>query len=163
MPGVNIYLPVLCASLSVYETVHIISSRKTTEFKDYPMPETFPDFPSKDQMYAYLNDYCDHFGLREHIRLRCRVANVRRNGDGEGFIVRFADGSEKFYGAVIVATGHHWDKRFAGPYPGQDQYTGEVLHSKEYKVPSVLQNKRVLTIGGGNSACDISVEAGACE
>src|SRR5262249_32946105 len=29
----------------VYETVHIISSRKTTEYSDLPMPAHWPDFP----------------------------------------------------------------------------------------------------------------------
>src|SRR6266516_4639518 len=38
----------------VYETVHIISSRKTTEYADYPMPEHYPDFPSRQQMLEYL-------------------------------------------------------------------------------------------------------------
>jgi cation diffusion facilitator CzcD-associated flavoprotein CzcO len=33
------------------------------------------------------------------------------------------------------------------------------MHSKEYKRPDVLANQRVLVIGGGNSACDIAVEA----
>ena len=126
------------------------------------MPEDYPEFPSKDHMYTYLNSYCDHFGLREHIRLNTSIQHVRRGDNGEGFLVRFADGVEKYYGAVVVATGHHWDKRYAGPYPGQADYTGEVLHSKDYKKPQVLANKRVLTIGGGNSACDISVEAGGC-
>jgi cation diffusion facilitator CzcD-associated flavoprotein CzcO len=150
----------------VYETVHIISSRRTTEYKDLPMPEEYGDFPSKDQMLAYLNQYCDHHGIRPHIRFRCAVAHVRLATEGDdgrdGYVVRLADGSERWYGAVIVATGHHWDKRYAGPYPGQDQYTGTVLHSKEYKQPKVLEGQRVLTIGGGNSACDIAVEAGAC-
>jgi len=34
----------------VYETVHIISSRKTTEYKDLPMPADWPDFPSAEQV-----------------------------------------------------------------------------------------------------------------
>ena len=38
----------------VYETVHIISSRKTTEYADYPMPESYPDFPSRQQMLPLL-------------------------------------------------------------------------------------------------------------
>ena len=37
-----------------------------------------------------------------------------------------------------------------------------MLHSKQYKRPEQLLNKRVLVIGGGNSACDIAVEAGVC-
>ncbi len=49
----------------VYETVHIISSRKTTEYKDVPMPADWPDFPSADQVLTYAspaihspNDQC---------------------------------------------------------------------------------------------------------
>ena len=43
----------------VYETAHIISSKKTTEYADYPMPDDYPDFPSAAQMVAYLRDYAD--------------------------------------------------------------------------------------------------------
>jgi hypothetical protein len=39
----------------VYETVHIISSRKTTEYKDVPMPADWPDFPSADQVLTYAS------------------------------------------------------------------------------------------------------------
>ena len=47
----------------VYETVHIISSRKTTEYADYPMPVDYPDFPSRQQMLDYLRDYAEKFQL----------------------------------------------------------------------------------------------------
>ncbi|MEW6497538.1 MAG: NAD(P)-binding domain-containing protein, partial [Cyanobacteriota bacterium] len=35
----------------------------------------------------------------------------------------------------------------------------EIIHSKDYKRPEQLRGKRVLVIGGGNSACDIAAEA----
>ncbi len=41
----------------VYHTAHIISSRKTTQFPDFPMPDSYPDFPSAAQMLEYLNSY----------------------------------------------------------------------------------------------------------
>src|SRR4051812_3943473 len=41
----------------VYDHVHIISSKKTTEYKDFPMPDDYPDFPSQKQVLAYLNSY----------------------------------------------------------------------------------------------------------
>jgi hypothetical protein len=138
----------------VYETVHIISSRKTTEYSDYPMPADYPDFPSAAQMLAYLNAYADHWGLREHIQLGTAVSRVAPHGDQ--WAVTLANGEQRIYGGVVVANGHHWDKRMPS-YPGT--FAGELLHSKDYKSPEQLRGKRVLVIGGGNSACDIAVEA----
>src|SRR5258708_12463449 len=47
----------------VYETVHIISSRKTTEYTDYPMPADYPDFPSRHQILPHLRAYPQKFHL----------------------------------------------------------------------------------------------------
>jgi cation diffusion facilitator CzcD-associated flavoprotein CzcO len=44
----------------VYTTVHIISSRKITQFSHFPMPDHYPDFPSAQQMLDYLN-FCRSF------------------------------------------------------------------------------------------------------
>jgi hypothetical protein len=139
----------------VYETVHIISSRKTTEYSDYPMPENYPDFPSAAQMLAYLNDYANHYQLRQHIQFNTRVNYVAPAND-DCWELTLSTGEKRVYGGVIIANGHHWDCRYP-QYPGS--FAGAVMHSKEYKRPEVLRNKRVLVVGGGNSACDIAVEA----
>src|SRR3569623_524982 len=47
----------------VYRTAHIVSSKKATEYTDYPMPDDFPDFPSADQMLQYLTDFAKDRGL----------------------------------------------------------------------------------------------------
>jgi hypothetical protein len=52
----------------VYETAHIISSRRT-ELTGFPMPDDCPDFPIAAQMHAYLRSFAAHFGLFEHIGL----------------------------------------------------------------------------------------------
>src|SRR5882672_4869217 len=61
----------------VYETAHIISSRKTTEYADFPMPEEFPDFPSAPQMLEYLNSYAEVFNLRPQIQFGTKVVMCR--------------------------------------------------------------------------------------
>src|SRR5688572_18887318 len=61
----------------VYETAHIISSKKTTEYADYPMPDDYPDFPSAQQMVDYLRSYSEAFGLRSHIQFRTKVVLAR--------------------------------------------------------------------------------------
>lgn len=144
----------------VYETVHIISSRKTTEYSDFPMPSEWPDFPSAAQMLTYLNAYTDHFGLRPHIRFETQVTRVEPAGGDGRWRVEWEgpDGvrSAKIFDGVVVCNGHHWASRMP-EYPGT--FTGEIIHSKAYKSPQQLAGKRVLVIGGGNSACDIAVEA----
>ena len=57
------------------------------------------------------------------------------------------------YAAVFVANGHHWDARWPEPpFPGQDGFEGEQMHVHDYKTPDVLEGKRVLVLGIGNSA-----------
>ncbi len=61
---------------SVYENAHTISSRRLSQFPDFPMPEDYPDYPSNRQILAYMRAYESHFGLGSHIRLHSRVADV---------------------------------------------------------------------------------------
>ena len=139
----------------VYSTAHIISSRKTTEYADYPMPVYYPDFPSVQQMLDYLRDYADHFELRERIQFNTKVLMAAPLADGR-WELQLLGGERHVYKGVIVCNGHHWDKKFPS-YPGI--FTGAILHSKDYKSPLQLIAKRVLVIGGGNSACDVASEA----
>jgi cation diffusion facilitator CzcD-associated flavoprotein CzcO len=138
----------------VYQTVHIISSRRTTEYSDFPMPADWPDFPSAAQMLQYLRSYAEHHQLRPRIQFRTRVQKIEPRF--ENWKLTLQSGEERVYEGVVVCNGHHWDKRMP-QYPGT--FSGELIHSKDYKSPEILRDKRVLVIGGGNSACDIAVEA----
>ena len=139
----------------VYRTAHIISSRKTTEFSEYPMPADYPDFPSRQQMLDYLRDYAAKFQLTPHIQFNTKVVMALPLPDGR-WELELASGEKRVYKGLIVCNGHHWDRRFP-KYPGK--FEGEFLHSKDYRTPAQLARKRVLVIGGGNSACDIAAEA----
>ena len=142
----------------VYETAHIISSRKTTELPEYPMPGDYPDFPSAAQMLAYLQDYARHYDLVPRIVFNATVSEARPvdSGGEERWALAFGDGTRGVYKGVIACVGHHWDRRWPS-YPGI--FAGELMHSKDYRTPEQLRGKRVLVIGGGNSACDIASEA----
>jgi cation diffusion facilitator CzcD-associated flavoprotein CzcO len=139
----------------VYQTVHIISSRKTTEYTDYPMPAGYPDFPSRTQMLAYLCDFAEKFNLRPNIEFKTKVVMALPKPDS-CWELELAGGEKRLYKGLVVCNGHHWDKRFPD-YPGK--FAGAFLHSKDYHHPSQLTDQRVLVIGGGNSACDIAAEA----
>lgn len=139
----------------VYDGVHLNSSRKSTEFGDYPMPEHYPDFPSAEQMKAYLEDFARVKGIREGIEYEKRVVQVAPKAD-DTWSVTLEDGEQRNYKGVVVCNGHHWDRRMPD-LPGE--FTGELIHSKDYTGKAQLEGKRVLVIGAGNSACDIACDS----
>lgn len=140
----------------MYESAHFISSRKTSGFFDFPMPETFPDYPGNRQILAYTRSFADAFGLREAIQFDCPVQNIQRVGDD--WEVTLGDGTTHTYAAVICATGVTWSPR-TPKHPGT--FTGEIRHSSTYRDASEFRGKRVLIVGLGNSGADIACDAAA--
>jgi len=148
---------------TMYESAHLISSRTTTEFAEFPM-DTDADYPSHTTLIRYFRDFADHFGLTERYRFDTRVTGLEQADDG-GWMLH-ADGPstgsgtgasiEERYDGVILANG-----TLAEPnVPAfRGEFTGELMHTSEYKSASQLTGKRVLIIGAGNSGCDIAVDA----
>jgi len=142
---------------SVCETTHIISSKRWSQYEDFPMPDDFPDYPSHQHLKTYFQNYARHFGVMEKIRFNTTVEALSRRDDGSWLVrSRDADGAkEEVFDFLLVASGHHWDPRMPS-YPGH--FDGEIIHSHTYKKAEPYRDKRVLVVGGGNSACDVAVE-----
>lgn len=145
---------------SVYENTHIISSKAWSEYEDYPMPTEYPEYPSHRQLQAYFEGYAHRFGVMDVIRFGHTVEHVAPL-PGNAWEVRVSapDGttSTQRFDALMVCNGHHWDPKYPS-YEGT--YTGRFLHSHDFKgVDESWRGKRVLVIGGGNSACDVAVES----
>ncbi len=142
---------------SAYQSLHIDTSKHQLSFKDFPMPDDYPDFPHHTEIKDYLDSYADAFGLREHIEFGNRVLSARRL-EGGGWEIDDEAGATRRFDLLVVANGHHWDPRTA-EFPGE--FTGESFHSHHYVdpwTPLHLMDKRILVVGLGNSAADITVE-----
>ncbi|GAA4108503.1 NAD(P)/FAD-dependent oxidoreductase [Knoellia locipacati] len=144
-----------------YETLEINTSCPRMAYSDFPMPADYPAYARHDQVAAYFDAYVDHFALRDRITFETTVVEVAREPDGS-WTVR-TDGPDgtrtRTYDAVLVANGHHWDPRWPDPaYPGT--FDGEQIHAHDYRSADQLRGRDVVVVGSGNSALDISVEAG---
>jgi len=142
---------------SVYACTFLISSKKLSQFEDYPMPDCYPDFCSHAQVLAYFESYARHFEVLPFIRFHTSVRRAERDPDG-GWRLQIAgpDGeSEQRCDVLLVCTGHHSDPvipRYPGVFPGT------TLHSHSFKTALPFRGQRVLVVGAGNSACDVAVD-----
>jgi cation diffusion facilitator CzcD-associated flavoprotein CzcO len=139
----------------MYESAHFISSKTLSGFRDFPMPASYPDYPGHRQILAYLHAYADRHGLRAHARFGTAVRAARpENGS---WTLELEDGGTRRYAGVILALGQQWTPKTPA-VPGH--FEGEAYHASAYHSRRQLEGKRVLVVGGGNSGCDIAVDAG---
>jgi len=134
----------------VYSATHLISSRPLTEFPDFPMPDSWPDYPHHSQLLSYLERYAKHFGLTDAIWFGTEVVSCVPVGDGRWDVTTQSTGGGSSrvqrYAAVVVANGHNWAP--AEPeIPGADTpgaLRAQVIHSAQYKDAAQLRGKAVL-------------------
>jgi cation diffusion facilitator CzcD-associated flavoprotein CzcO len=139
---------------SVYETTHIITSKHHSAYLDFPMPDSYPDYPSHWLMAEYFQKYADKFGVMPKIKFNTTVTNITREADGK-WTINTSDSdnqsASETFDALIVSNGHHWNPRYPD-YPGK--FDGEFIHSHYFKNNKAFEGKKVLVIGAGNSGCD---------
>lgn len=142
------------AGSPMYKNAHLISPKQVQMFSDYPMPESYPDFPNNTLVLEYLRSYANHFKLHKDIQFNTLVKKIEPIDSD--WVVTLNDGTVRHYRGVVIANGHH-NVPNTPEYPGN--FTGEILHSRDYKDTSQLKGKRVLVVGAGQSAVDIAMES----
>lgn len=139
---------------NMYESAHLISSKKSTQFDDFPLGEEVADYPCHRTILKYFRDFAQEFGLYERIRFGASVEEVERQG--EGWCVTLDTGEAFLYDAVCIANGHLNDPNWP---QFEGEFEGEMFHSCDYRTSEVFKGKRVLIVGAGNSGCDIAIDA----
>ncbi len=140
----------------VYTTTHLISSKRFTVFDDFPMDESVTAYyPHHTVMLDYLRRYAEHFGITGRIEFGKRVKQVEAIGPNDWRVQVAGEPQARRYAGVAVASGHHSVPRMP-VVPGT--FNGTIMHSRDYKHPDQLRNKRMVVVGAGNSACDIVVD-----
>lgn len=142
---------------TMYQSAHLISSKHKTEFADFPMGDDVPTYPGHVHLKKYFQDYARHFNLYAHYEFNTEVIKVAPQDDHWVITTRMAGKeSTRAVAGVLIANGtlHHANEL---ALPGQ--FTGQVLHAKEYRYAEQFKDQRVLIVGCGNSGCDIAVDA----
>ncbi|KAI1273295.1 FAD/NAD(P)-binding domain-containing protein [Xylaria sp. FL0933] len=135
-------------------------SKYTSGFSDFPVPEDWPSYLTGDQVGGFLRAYAEKFNLHQHVRFNTTVRAVLRDEAKSAWNVHIAhrDGQEEVlhFDKIILATGSDsvpvWPRM-----PGRDKFKGAILHGQNYRTPEQFAGQRVLVVGLGNTACEVSM------
>ncbi|KAI1300206.1 Flavin-containing monooxygenase 5 [Halotydeus destructor] len=143
---------------SVMKCTLMNSSKEMSAFSDYPPPEHYPLFMTRELAQEYILSYASHFGLDKYVKLNCEVSNLTESSNG--WTVTVQSGDEEWtehFEAVLVATG----LRHAMNIPklmGIEQFKGTIVHSSHYRTNEGYSDKNVLIVGFGASAADVAAD-----
>jgi cation diffusion facilitator CzcD-associated flavoprotein CzcO len=138
------------------------SPRAQYSLSDFPMPRDYPEWPSGEQVQAYLAGYAAHFGLDRSLRLETEVVSATP-GLGGGWRLATRDGAgataTDAFDRLIVANGVFCEPLIPA-FPGREEFAavgGALLAGPELHDAEQARGRHVLVVGYGKSACDVTV------
>ena len=146
-----------------YPGLRTQNDKGTYSLSDLPMPRDYPEWPSGQQVQAYLEEYVARFGLASCIRLRTEVTWATPSPGG-GWDVTLAYGGVPrdavHFDHLVLASGI-FSRPFVPAFPGTDTLTaagGQILPSSDLHSLEQVRGRHAIIVGYGKSACDIAVE-----
>ena len=137
---------------NLYDSLVLHTARRLSALPGLAFPRSTPLFPSRNDFLQYLHRYAETF--RVPAVTRTKVTNLRRSNGKWTATTTAGEATASF---AVVATGIV-SNPVQPEIPHRHEYSGRVMHSVEYRRPDGFAGQRVLVVGVGNSAGEISAE-----
>ena len=135
-----------------YDRLHLHTDRNHSGLPGMAMPSSYPTYPSRAEMVAYLESYTARFEIKPVFD--AEVSCIARHGPRW----RVESGRHEFVAPIVVIATGIADAPYCPAWPGLDGYSGEILHSSRYRNPVPYTGRRVLVVGFGNSGGEIALD-----
>lgn len=114
-------------------------------------------FSPRSDLFAYMRDAADEFGVRSNIRFRTRVTAARWDEGRSLWIVdvEAPEGPDRVESAVLVSAIGQFGLPFVPKLKGMEDFRGRMFHTTEWPEDLDLRGKRIAVIGTGASSMQI--------
>lgn len=132
---------------SVYKSCRQNHYRETMAYPGFPISQDLPIYLNHEQYFEYLKSYVEQHQLVKKIHFNQSIVNISRlQGKWK---VQNSEGECRFYSHLIMCNGNYQKPNMI-ELPGL--FSGNIIHSSDYKTGHNQTNKNVLIVGMGNSA-----------
>ena len=135
-----------------YERLHLHTPRVQSSLPGHRIPASFGRWVAKDDMAEYVRDYARRHAIAPRFRTEVR----RVEHDGTQWAAHL-DGGPVTARQIVIATGYsHSPVR--PDWPGQEGFTGEIVHASAYRSAAPYVGRSVLVVGAGNTGAEIAAD-----
>lgn len=143
---------------SVSSQTYATSSKTFLQFSDFPMKQEELAFPHHSSYVKYLKDYATAYNILPLIKFKHEVTRLEQKDLGWEVEIRnehetYTENAD----AVAVCSGLHHVPLIPENLSSQN-FSGLIIHSSLLKDTEKLRGKRVIVVGGGESAADVVKE-----
>jgi cation diffusion facilitator CzcD-associated flavoprotein CzcO len=139
-----------------YDRLHLHTDRKHSGLAGFPMPATYPLYPSREQVVDYLECYAARFAVKPVFG--AAVSKIGRDSELNLGLWRVETTGDGMTAPIVVVATGIADSPHRPSWPGLQNHSGAVIHSSEYRNPTPFAGRRVLVIGFGNSGGEIALD-----
>jgi cation diffusion facilitator CzcD-associated flavoprotein CzcO len=142
---------------SRYDRLKLNTGRQFSHLPGRRYPPGTPLFPTRDDVVDHLERHAHEDGI--DVLLGTAVSRIDRNHGGWRLTTSNGDIDAS---QVVLATGY-LHTPVVPQWPGT--FSGDVVHSSQYRNPTPYKGKRVLVVGSGSSGMEIAYDlsTGAAE
>jgi len=135
-----------------YDRLHLHTVKRLSHLPHIEFPEDYPIYVSRQQVVDYLEEYAKEMSIIP--MLSQSVSSLRKEGDL--WEIKTQD-NEFLASHVVIASGINRVAHIPS-WPGQETYTGDIIHSREYKNPDSVRGQSVLVVGMGNTGAEVALD-----
>jgi len=135
-----------------YDRLHLHTNKRVSNLPYKKFDNTIPQYPTRQQVVDYLEDYQKEFKIDPVFNSEAR--SVKR---GDGYWLTETNNETFRSKYVIMATGPFGEPKPVN-FKGMETFPGKLIHSYAYKTGKSFKGQKVLVVGFGNSACEISID-----
>jgi Flavin-binding monooxygenase-like len=136
-----------------YGRLHLHTVKSLSALPGLPFPRDAPRYVPRQGVVDYLDSYAKQHGIAPLFG-EAALAITRTAG---GWLTRCASGREFISRHVVLATGAN-NLPNMPHFPGQSDFVGQVLHSRDYRHAAPFAGQQVIVVGMGNTGAELALD-----
>ena len=146
----------------LWPSMRLFSPPSFSSLPGWMMPAADTDYPPATHVVDYLARYEQRYDLP--VLHGHPVTSVTRADDDPSglLLVSTAAAADRpaasWHARTVVSATGTWGRPFVPRYPGIESFVGRQRHSADYRGPEPYAGRRVVIVGGGNTAAQLLAE-----